>query len=432
MNYEAGAAQGGPIVEDKLGFRVSADYRHDSGWVDHCVPAVAMPGCASVAQEDANTSNTQVFRGALLWKPVDWLSIQPSLHYQKFHQDNPSEIELKISDPHNGVFRQAHSKNEPVNDQLFIPTLRLEADLPGVVATSSTSYVWRKNRFFADYTHYQDFFFFDNSYPLTGAPDDYGLGKYGITQNHFSEEFRLASADPSARLTWVVGGFFEVAREFDYAHVIHPNLPDLIQDIFGVPISVVLGVDPYQGTYVAFNEVSTTDKQAALFANADYRLTDTVKVTVGGRYAHYSEHVSSFIAGPFNGTNGETFVGDTSGHTFDPKVALTWQPDNQMLFYVSGAKGYRPGGYNPQVNNAQPACQAVLAAEHLTVPRTYGPDSIWSVEAGTKQRLFDNKLAIDFSIYHTNWEDIQLSEQIAGCGFGAILNLARRRPRAST
>src|SRR4029077_16028448 len=150
---------------------------------------------------------------------------------------------------------------------------------------------------------------------------------------------------------------------------------------------------------------------------------DTLKFTAGGRYAHYSEHVNSFIAGPFNATNGETFIGDKSGGPFDPKVALTWQPNEQSLFYVSGAKGYRPGGYNPQVNNAQPACQAALAAEGRTVPRSYDPDSIWSVEAGAKQRLFDNRLAIDFSVYHTNWDDIQLSEQIAGCGFGAILNL---------
>ncbi len=423
VNYAAGAAEGGPIVQDKLGFRVSASYRHDSGWVDHCVPAVGVAGCASVAQADANTMDTSVFRGALLWKPVDWLSIEPSVHYQKFHQANPSEIELDISNPSKGVFRQAHSKNQPVTDQLFIPTLKLEANLPGVVATSSTSYVWRKNRFFTDYTVYQDFFFFDNPFPLTGLPNDYGLGIYGITQNDFSEEFRLASANPDARLTWVLGGFFDVSREVDYAHVVHPNLPDLILSRFGVPIEAVLGVKPYQGTYVAYNNVNTTDKQEAVFANVNYKLTDTVKFTAGGRYAHYSEHVNSFIAGPFNGTDGETFVGDTSGSTFDPKLAVTWQPDDTSLFYISGSKGYRPGGYNPQVNNAQPACQAVLAAEGLTVPRTYGPDSIWSVEAGTKQRLFNDRLAIDFSVYHTNWDNIQLSEQIAGCGFGAILNL---------
>ena len=425
-NYEGGAATGGPIVQDKLGFRVSANYRHDSGWVDHCIPAVAKAGCASVAESDANFSNTYVLRGALLWKPTDWLSIQPAVHYQKFHQNNPSEIELAISDPNNGVFRQAHSKDEPVTDQLFTPSLKLQADLPGVVATSSTSYVWRKNRFFADYTHYQDFFFFDNSYPLTGAPDDYGLGAYGITQNDISQEVRFASADQNARLTWVVGGFFNVSREIDYAHVAHPDLPDLILSRFGVPIEAVLGVKPYRG-FVAFNNVKTSDHQQAVFANVDFKLTDKLKLTAGARYAHYSEHVESFIAGPFNGTDGETFIGDNSGHTFDPKFVASYQATETSMFYVSGAKGYRPGGYNPQVNNAQPACQAVLAAEHLTVPRTYDADGLWSVEAGTKQRLFNNHVAIDFSVYHTNWDNIQLSEQIAGCGFGAILNLGSAR-----
>ncbi len=68
-NYEGGAAVGGPLVMDKLGFRFSADFRHDSGWVDHCVPAVGMPGCASVAEKDANTIDTTVVRGALLWRP---------------------------------------------------------------------------------------------------------------------------------------------------------------------------------------------------------------------------------------------------------------------------------------------------------------------------------------------------------------------------
>jgi outer membrane receptor protein involved in Fe transport len=423
FNYEAGAATGGPIVQDKLGFRVSADYRHDSGWVDHCTPAVAMPGCLNIQEKDANTIDTMVVRGALLWLPTDWLQIEPSIHYQKYHQANPSEIEAAISDPGNGVFRQAHSKDEPITDQLFIPTLKMVGEFPGVTATSSTSYVWRKNRFYTDYTVYQDFFFFNDPYPLTGKPDDFGLGLYGITQNDLSEEFRLASSDPNARLTWVLGGFFDVSREVDYAHVIHPDLPYLIQSIYGATISQILGVDPYLGKWVAFNNVQTTDKQEAVFANVDYKLTNTVKLTVGGRYAHYSEYVNSFIAGPFNGTNGETFVGNTSGDTFDPKAAVTWTPDDTHLFYVSGAKGYRPGGYNPQVNNAQPHCQDVLAAEHLTVPRTYAPDDIWSVEAGAKQRLFDNRLAIDVSVYHNNWDNIQLSEQIAGCGFGAILNL---------
>ncbi|WP_395672043.1 TonB-dependent receptor, partial [Phenylobacterium sp.] len=37
-SYEGGVAVGGPIVQDKLGFRVSAFYRREGGWIDS-VPA---------------------------------------------------------------------------------------------------------------------------------------------------------------------------------------------------------------------------------------------------------------------------------------------------------------------------------------------------------------------------------------------------------
>ena len=431
LNYEAGAAVGGPLVEDKLGFRFSADYRHDGGWVDHCLPVVAKAGCASVSRQNANVGETAVIRGALLWKPAEWLSITPSIHYQRSHQDNSGEIEVAISDPATGVFRQAHSKEQPTTDKMVIASLKLEAQLPdflgGSVLTSSTSYVSRHDLFFTDYLPYQNFNFFGNSYPLSTAAGEFALGDYGIHQKHFFQEVRLASSNPEARLTWVGGAFFQAAHEIDNAHVVHPTLPDKVLANYGIPISVATGVDPYLGKYVSYNDVDTRDGQFAAFANLDYKLSDTVKVSVGGRYGHYSQKVSSFVAGPFNGTNGDTFRGSTSGNTFNPKATVTWQSTPESMFYVSAAKGYRAGGYNPQVNNATQSCQTTLANQGLAIPRSFGPDSIWSFEAGTKQRLFNNRLAIDFSVYRSNWNNIQLAEQINGCGFFAIMNLGAAR-----
>src|SRR5208283_42761 len=37
-SYEAGVAQGGPIIDGVLGFRVSAWYRRDGGWIDRVDP----------------------------------------------------------------------------------------------------------------------------------------------------------------------------------------------------------------------------------------------------------------------------------------------------------------------------------------------------------------------------------------------------------
>ena len=37
-SYEGGLAVGAPIVDDKLGFRISGWWRHDGGWIDHLDP----------------------------------------------------------------------------------------------------------------------------------------------------------------------------------------------------------------------------------------------------------------------------------------------------------------------------------------------------------------------------------------------------------
>ena len=55
--YELGAAIGGPIIDDKLGFRVSASYREDGGWVDHVDYRTE-----AVTKSDSNYQDTVVVR----------------------------------------------------------------------------------------------------------------------------------------------------------------------------------------------------------------------------------------------------------------------------------------------------------------------------------------------------------------------------------
>jgi len=64
--YEGGVAVGGPIVQDKLGFRVSMFARKNGGWIDFIDPHTK-----TVRHEDANSGETRVFRGALAWAPTE-------------------------------------------------------------------------------------------------------------------------------------------------------------------------------------------------------------------------------------------------------------------------------------------------------------------------------------------------------------------------
>jgi len=426
--YEVGYAIGGPIIDDKLGFRVSGWYRDEGGWIDHCQPAVKVPGCLYVIEPDANTQRTSAARVALTWKPNDRLSVEPSINYQILRANDPTGYEIAASDPDNGVWNSDHSTDQATKDELTVGSVRLTWDLDKLVLTNVTALVKRYYDFTADYTEYQDWAFFGNPYPLTGAADDYGYGWYGIHQDDLTEEFRVAS-NTGGRWSWVTGIFLSDQKQYDFAHVIHPNLPALVLANYGKPIDQVLGVPFYQGQWVAFNDVNTHSQEVAVFGNVDWRFADSWTLTMAGRSTHYTQHVNSFIAGPFNGGS-QSFDANASGNPFTPKVAISWQATDKTMYYFNAAKDFRIGGVNPQIDNAQPACQAakpLYIARGLNFSHAFQPDSLWSYELGLKTRQLNNRLSIDASAYHIDWQDIQNPEGVAGCGFSMIFNLGKAK-----
>ena len=166
-----------------------------------------------------------------------------------------------------------------------------------------------------------------------------------------------------------------------------------------------------------------------MFGNVDWRFTDKWTLTMAGRSTHYTQHVNSFIAGPFNGGS-QSFDADASGNPFTPKVAVSWQATDKTMYYFNAAKGFRIGGVNPQIDNAQPACQAAkpgYIARGLVFSHAFEPDSLWSYELGLKTRQLNNRLSIDASAYHIDWTNIQNPEGVAGCGFSMIFNLGQAK-----
>ena len=416
-SYEAGAATGGPIMDGTLGFRVSAWYRQDGGYLDRCQPAVMQAGCLGISDTNVNSSNAYVVRAALLWQPMEGLRVTPSLFYQRQHYDDGGGYEIADSDPAHGKFVFGLASALPATDPLFIPTLKVEADLPGATLTSVTSYVWRKFDFQTDYTQLQDFAFFGNPYPLTGAPDDFARGDYVTRLNNLYEELRIASARRDSPVAWVAGLYGEDARQFDHAQVEHPDLPALFLANYGQTIEQVLGVPPYQGKWVYYGDMPEHDRQFAVFGNADVKLSPSLQLNLGVRWATFSTDTGLFLAGPFNGGT-QQFAGSTTYHALTPKAGLTWQPDEDNTYYLSAGKGYRAGGVNAQTGSLIPTC-------NVTVPEGFRPDSLRSYEIGAKNRLLDRRLAIDSSVFFIDWNDIQTLTNIAQCGIGAVLNLGR-------
>src|SRR5207244_4288012 len=77
-SYEGGLAGGGPIVENLLGFRASIFVRQTGGYIDH-VDRYTGTSLAS----NTNSSNDVAGRVALLFSPIEQLTLTPALYMSK-------------------------------------------------------------------------------------------------------------------------------------------------------------------------------------------------------------------------------------------------------------------------------------------------------------------------------------------------------------
>jgi iron complex outermembrane recepter protein len=447
QNYEAGAAIGGPIVRDKLGFRLSGWYRRDGGFIDRV-------DYQSLETTDANANkvDTYVVQAALAFAPTENLKFTPSVFYQDRKQANTNNYWLGISDPDNGDFRNGTPDRQRDNDRFVLPALKIEWEAGSVSIISNTSYYDRKQVVGGYSGTLYNLSLFQQ---LTGDPDDpensppinfngdpnpsqiVPIGTQFLTptgfdlpqlpgyvaevfitnkQKNFVQEIRAQSNDPTAALQWVVGGFYGYNKQVSTERINDPQLPVLLPLIFGTSVpDFSLGSDLLANGDSYTNTTNGRDRQVALFADATYAITETFKASVGVRYAWTKFSFDNSADGPQNlGPSDGT--GEKSEQPFTPKFNLSWQITPDDLVYATASKGYRIGGANPPF--PQSACQADLDALQITsVPDSYDSDTVWNYEIGTKNKLFDRKLTVAASAYHLKWNNIQQANFLTSCGF---------------
>ena len=125
-------------------------------------------------------------------------------------------------------------------------------------------------------------------------------------------------------------------------------------------------------------------------------------------------------------TDGQTDTANTTSKTLTPKFGLSFQADRNNLFYASASKGVRGPGVSPPVGaNCVDDAAAIGFDPFATLD--VKPDSIWSYEVGSKNRLFDGKLSIDASAYRVEWKDVQTLFALPQCTIQTALNLGSAR-----
>lgn len=346
MTYEGGAALGGPIVDDRLGFRVSGYYRREGGYIDGVTgtPAVVDPSGASygrslsftrtgIAREDTNWSRTTGFRAALKWLLADSLAVTPSVSYQKQHINDGggtywlAASDLGARDFARAVYTAGNPATDPAltaldspdtdegDDEFYLPALAITWNLGAVDFISNSAYFDRKNHQWLEFSNFYSFFYGISRFAL---PGNKAASVYRNSQQNFTQELRLQSSDSDARLNWVVGTFYSrntqtaqqrigvnflanatpaVGTFFDPQPGFTDGAPfgpgfSALENYFGVPI------DP--GSVMWGADFTTVDKQIAGFAQTDFKITSKLILTTGVRVSRNELTLAADYSGPEN------------------------------------------------------------------------------------------------------------------------------------
>jgi iron complex outermembrane recepter protein len=373
---------------DKMALRVSGFDEDDPGYIND----------PSRNERDLNDGHKEGGRASLLAAPTDNLSIRLTANAQESNYSGINTVDVNplTLQPLYGGLTHERVVTEPSNFKYENYNGTVDWNLGPVRILSSTSFGILDSKTLNDVT------------PLYGGPAPAPAGSLfggspgallddNADLRKFTQEIRLSSPT-SDLLEWQAGAYF--THEYGQIN----------EYLDGVTIPA--------GTYLGLIEQPIIDsdyKETAGFADVTYHILPQFDVQVGGRYSHNEQNAIEVVNfNPLISPAPEVVTANSSGNVFTYSAAPQWHVDANTMVYARVATGYRPGGPNVLPPIAPPS-----------VEREYGADKTTNVELGVRTTQLEGALFVDVAIYHVNWKDIQLTEEVDGFGINGNGGTAR-------
>lgn len=376
----SGSAMANMPVSDSVAIRASGFYRNVGGFID------SIGTGDSDVEDDINGSTVSGGRVSMLFAPSETFSLRLSAYLQNIESDATNEVD---SDPDTGkalygglTQSQFVPENSDVAYRVYNATA--EWDLGFGTLTSATSYGELSQDYRIDYTTY-----INNALGgFLGTTNTFIQQTTSV--DRFTQEFRLASHE-NKRFDWLVGAYYndETGLIDQNVHIVAPGtLTDL--DLPFVP-----GVGTIDSNY----------QEIAVFVNGTIKFTPSFDLTVGGRFARNEQDVEQNQDGLLYGVPPAParLTSDSTEDVFTYSLAPKFKINDRMAIYARVAKGFRPGGPN-------------VVAPAPNVPTTYESDTTINYELGVKGENEARTFGFDATVFHIDWEDIQLLAVINGVG----------------
>jgi outer membrane receptor protein involved in Fe transport len=391
-----------------------------------------------LVKDNINARKTYGGRAALKIDLDDNWTVTPTIMHQYASLDG-----FYAYDPAVGELEVQRFKDEYIKDKFTQAALTIEGTVANFDITYAGAYLNRPTSGQTDYIDYTEAY--DNYYESYGGLANYfyfwdsagnniNPHQYIYGEEHFkkmSHELRIATPQ-EWRFRALVGAFYQRSKNHIYQNYLVDGLaPDL--SVNGWPGTVWLTLQDRK------------DKDWALFGEAEFDVTPEITLIAGGRLFKYDNSLFGFAgfgknpnfdedtalvppnavygssgvrrcltvnglqllddedsplaSGGVPGTpctnvgnvvNGMAVPRRSKGDGFTHRLSARWKPTQDLMFYATWSRGFRPGGINRQPN--APA---------------YDPDYLTNYEIGWKTGF--GPITWNGAIYHQVWKKFQFS-----------------------
>lgn len=168
-------------------------------------------------------------------------------------------------------------------------------------------------------------------------------------------------------------------------------------------------------------------KTWSVFGDFTYDLTDTISVSLGGRYTHDKRTSrvlrTTFVGGfsdIFDGTGvpiavTSDFEGSATFKDFNPRASISWQPNADHNIYFTYSQGFKGGGFDPRgQTSAAPDLDGDGDRDFDDQFEflSFEPETVDSFELGWKASLLDNRVNISLAAFLGQYDNVQIPGSI--------------------
>ncbi|HEY3812511.1 MAG TPA: TonB-dependent receptor [Caulobacteraceae bacterium] len=347
-----------------------------------------------------DTEDTQSVRGQAVWKPSNDFSLVLSADYTHeaphLTAGQPTStisdafgIPLEvITNPPKWDWKTSLSNSLPNKEPL---------DAGGVSATAT----WNVSDAFTiksitAFRHLQYDYFID----IDATPLQVGDVQVAVKDDTFSEELQF---DYKSGAWNVVSGLYYLNE-----HIIS-NQDAYANDYIANPFPIFAA-----STFLRTIHDDLRTESYAAYANAIYAVNDNLHISAGVRITDeskkYAFTTSTFSDNPlFDGTYTPAFLQDPKTWVnVSPMVSIDYQVTPAAMIYARIAEGFQSGGFNGRSDSAS------------TGLLPYGPETLWSYEAGFKTDWFEHKLRLNGDVFYNDYRNFQASVGTFQPGPGGI------------